>query len=272
MKNNLQGDPSNEDLTFENELLKLKLQAEFGMQTHGASPDLSPDFENMWLNNIYAFEAQLKDAKRIKIFDALGSPSFKKVDELTDEEASKALATLELLMTKRGIALDRCCDYDPRIIYRFITEELFQREMDDIRIPGMMWHFIYEEFHPNHDYDLRRYAERFIRNLLEFKWDPEFDTYCLADFVTINKKTFDKSAVTSMICEFQSGREFEIRKLDISEVSFNIEEKVGNVNGDIEYRDLSKHADDMLRGACNLSFLYTDPVWRVSRFTIPGCE
>jgi hypothetical protein len=270
MKNNLQSDPSNEDLKFENELLKLKLQAEFGMLEHGAAPELSPEVENMWLNNIYAFEAQFKNAKRIKVFDALGRPTIKNIEDLSDGEVSKALAELEVLMDKRGIELDRCCNYDDRIIYRFITEELFQCEMDDIEIPGMVCHFIYEEYYPNHDYDLRRHTERFIRNLLEIKWDPEFDTYCLADFVTIKKKSFNKSAAASLICEFQAGREFEIRKLDILDVSFNLNKKVGKVNANIEYRDLSKHPDEILRGACHVSFFYCEPVWRVSRFRLPG--
>jgi hypothetical protein len=270
MKNNLQSDPFNEDLKFENELLKLKLQAEFGMLEHGAAPELSPEVENLWLNNIYTFEAQFKNAKRIKVFDALGRPTFKNIEDLSDEEVSKALAELEMLMDKRGIELDRCCDYDDRIIYRFITKELFQCEMDDIEIPGMVCHFIYEEYYPNHDHDLRRHTEQFIRNLLEIKWDPEFDTYCLADSVTIKKKSFNKSAVASLICEFQAGREFEIRKLDILDVSFNLNKKVGKVNADIEYRDLSKHPDEILRGACNVSFFYCEPVWRVSRFRLPG--
>jgi hypothetical protein len=269
MKNNLQND-SHEELKFENELLKLKLQAEFGMQEHGAAPELSPEVENLWLNNIYAFEAQFKNAKRIKVFDALGRPIFKKTEELSDEELPKALSEIELLMDKRGVALDCCCDYDSRIIYRFITEELFQCEMDDIQIPGMICHFIYEEYHPNHDYDLRRYTDRFIRNLLETKWDPEFDVYSLANTVTVKKRSFDKSAFSKLICEFQLGREFEVRKLDILDVSFNIKKKVGQVNAQIEYRDLSKHPDDILRGACNVAFVYSEPVWRVSRFRLPG--
>jgi len=43
--------------------------------------------------------------------------------------------------------------YAPSVIYKFITEELFDHEMDDIMLPGFVHHFIYEEFHPNHEYD-----------------------------------------------------------------------------------------------------------------------
>jgi hypothetical protein len=271
MENNVQGNSSFSDmLKFENELLKLKLQAEFGMEPHGDVPDLSPEVENMWLNNIYAFEAQFKNAKRITVFDALGCPDFKKVDDLSDEEVSNALSNIRLLMDKRGVALDTCCQYEARTIYRFITDELFQCEMDDISIPGMVCHFIYEEYYPNHEYDLRGETEQFIRNLLERKWDPEFNIYSLADSVTLKGKSFNRNTITSLITDFQSGREFEIKKLDILGVTFDIIRKRGEVNGKIEYRDLRKHPDEIIRGVCEIRYIYDKPAWRVSRFKLPG--
>ena len=270
MKNNLQSDPSNEEMKFENELLKLKLQTEFGMQEHGAVPELSPQVENMWLNNIYAFEAQFKNAKRIKIYDALGRPPYEKVDGLSEEEVAKALAEIELRMDKRGIALDCCCDYDKRVIYQFITEELFECEMDDIEVPGMVCHFIYEEYHPNHEHDLKTQTEHFITNLLEMEWNPEYDIFLLSDSVTVKKRSFEKKAVSALILDFQSGRKFEVKQLDIQDVTFNLKKNVGSVNGTIEYRDLSKHEDQTIKGACSLSFIYDEPVWRISRFRIPG--
>lgn len=270
MNNNLQSDPSGEEIKFENELLKLKLQTEFGMLEHGVSSGLSPEVENMWLNNIYAFEAQFKNAKKVKVYDAIGRPAFKKVEDLSDEEVTKGLAEVELLMDKRGIALDCCCDYDNRIIYRFITEELFECEMDDISIPGMVCHFIYEEYHPNHDHDLRQDTERFMRNLLELEWNPEYDLYSLAETVKIKKRSFERKAASALIVEFQSGRKFEIKQFEIMEVSFNLEQKVGSVSANIEYRDLSKHEDEIVKGACSVSYIFDEPAWRVSRFRLPG--
>ena len=270
MNNNLRSDSSNEEIRFENELLKLKLQTEFGMQEHGVSPDLSSEVENMWLNNIYAFEAQFKNAKRIKVYDAIGRPGFKKVDELTDMEVLKALAEFELLMDKRGIVLDCCCAYPHRVIYKFITEELFECEMDDISIPGMVCHFIYEEYHPNHDYDLRQDTERFIRNLLEMEWNPEYDMYSLAETVRIKKRSFARKAVSALIVEFQAERKFEIKNFEIQDVSFDLEKKIGSVNANVEYHDLSKHEDEIVKGTCSVSYVFDEPVWRVSRFRLPG--
>src|SRR3990170_2446062 len=125
------------DLKFENELLKLKLEVEHGMTQEDTS-SLTPEIENRWLNQIYSFEQQYKDAKRIKVYDALARPVVKKLEELLPEEVPGALDKLLTLMEERGIALDCSCKYDEAIIYRFIIEELFNCEVDDISIPGMV--------------------------------------------------------------------------------------------------------------------------------------
>jgi hypothetical protein len=142
--------------------------------------------------------------------------------------------------------------------------------MDDISIPGMVCHFIYEEYHPNHEYDLRGETERLVRNILERKWDPEFNIYSLADTVTIKRRSFKRAAISSLILDFQAGREFEIKKLDILQVSFSLEKKTGKVNANLEYSEISKHPDQVLAGVCEVSFIYEEPVWRVSRFRLPG--
>lgn len=53
-------------------------------------------------------------------------------------------------------------DTDEREAYRFITEELLDEEIDDIQIPGMVTHFVYEEFHPNDREDAKMWAEEFL--------------------------------------------------------------------------------------------------------------
>lgn len=270
MKNNSQSNQSAQDLIkFENELLKIKLQVEFGMEQANTS-ELSPEIENTWLNNIYDFERQFKNAKRIKVFDALGRPEVKKLNQLSREDVPKALEHLTSLMEERGISLDCCCEYDDAVIYQFITEELFESEMDDICIKGMICHFVYEEFHPNHDYDLRQTTDFFIRNLLEKKWHPEFDLHSLAGTVTLRKKEYQNAAMSSIILAFQSKREFELDHLNILEVNFDVETGAASVKGDIGYFAKSKWKDHLLKGPYVLSFVLDCGRWLISGLHFPG--
>lgn len=269
MKNNPHNPSADQLIKFENELLKLKLEAEFGMQQQDTS-GLSPEVENVWLKNIYDFEAQFKNAKRIKVFDALGRPKTKKLDQLSGQDVSKALAYLTTLMEEKGIALDCCCQYDDSIIYRFITEELFECEMDDISIEGMVHHFLYEEFHPNHDYDLRLAAEQFVRNLLEKKWDPQFNAYSLSDTVTLKEKTYDDTAISSLILAFQSDREFEVEELNILQVSFDMVKNEGIVKSHLAYTARFQQQNHLFQGDYEVTFLYKHGLWLIRSFQFPG--
>jgi hypothetical protein len=157
-------------LKTENEEIKKKLTEEHGAffgGMGGEGMNLPPEIESMFLNNIMAFENAHKSASRVQLYDFLGQPSYRKVEELTDEEVTQELDRVMKLMSSKMIILDTLCEVDDRELYRFITEELFLEETEDVQIPGMISHYTYEEFHPNHEYDIRNHSTDFIRFYLD---------------------------------------------------------------------------------------------------------
>ena len=139
----------NQSTQEENELLKLKLSAEYGGQFSEKSTDLPEEVENQWLKQIKAFEEAHENVVYTTVHKKIGQPEFPKADDLSDDEVSTKLEEVQELLGQYSIALDVIGEYDDRVIYRFITEELFEHEMEDMDVPGMTNHFIYEEFHPN---------------------------------------------------------------------------------------------------------------------------
>ena len=146
---NFTNDPE-EDLRMENELLKLKMQAERGGVFVGGE-DIPPEIENDWLQNILRFEEEWEKRKTIKVYDFIGSPAFKRAHSISDNEVKTELQRLNDLMAYHNVFLNVLGKYEPTVIYKFLTEELFEHEMDDIRIPGWNQNFIYEEFYPNRE-------------------------------------------------------------------------------------------------------------------------
>ena len=149
-------------LRAENEFLKMKMMLEKGAEFHGgeSKEKLSPQLENLFLSNIMEFERQFEQQKLIKVFNKIGQPDqFKPVAELSDEEIDKAWQDLSDLLQQHGISLDACSpNVSKRELYRFTLEELFDYEISDMDIPGMIQGFIYDEFHPDHVYDNTRSA------------------------------------------------------------------------------------------------------------------
>lgn len=258
-------DPEDE-LKAENEVLKLKLELEHGMQ-QSESKDLSPAVENQWLNYIYNFEKISKEAPRLKVYDFIGRPDFIPIESLQENEAPDALDRLEELMDEKGVALSCICEYAPSVIYRFITVELFEYETNWIVMEGMVHNFIYEEFHPNHDYDIRRLVSEFVEALLTKKWNEQFDGMSLADTISFNDKVYNKPEMTAIITAFQDSHpNGSIETSQIEEVSFDIEKGTGLVKATLAYSDGRVGAT----GDCLFQVVMEDGYWNIASIEMPG--
>ncbi len=162
MNEKFESSDDEENLKNENEFLKMKLMLEQGAQFGTAQTDggLPPDIENQFLRNIMEFEKQSAERKMIKVFDKIERPNqFKPVNEIPDDEIENAWNGLDEYLKNYGIDLSVCSpNISDRELYRFTTEELFNHEMNDMNVRGMMSCFTYDEFYPDHKYDNTRYA------------------------------------------------------------------------------------------------------------------
>lgn len=141
-------DDEYENLRIENEILQMKLQAQFGGISNIGS-DLSVQEENRFLKQVLALEEQYGHATLKKVYEVIGSPAFIKSDALDEVMVSRELKRIEQLMKQHRIELGFLAPRNDRFKYRFITEELFEYEMEDIKVPGMINCFTYEAFHPD---------------------------------------------------------------------------------------------------------------------------
>jgi hypothetical protein len=148
---------TDQEMETENEFLKMKLMLEKGAEfgTCADGKDLPPGIENEFLKHIMEFEKQWEDAPMIKIYDKVGRPTeFKPVEAIDEENIGTAWQELSAYLREHGISLDACSpNITRRELYRFATQELFELEVEDIQIPGLMHGFIYDEFHPDPVYD-----------------------------------------------------------------------------------------------------------------------
>jgi hypothetical protein len=143
-------------------LKKKQMEEEFGAQF---SPDsnLPPEMEMEWLNNVEQFERQFNTAQKVSVWEFIGKPHFKKPGEIDPNNLSGELQRLTDCMDEHDVNLDTLCEVDDKELYRFITEELFIYEMDNIKIKGWKSCFIYEDFHPNAEDDIRSAFDYFFR-------------------------------------------------------------------------------------------------------------
>ena len=224
-----------ENLKNENEFLKMKLMLEQGakfgsMQTGG---NLPPEIENQFLKNIMAFEKQAAEQKTIKVFDKIKRPGqFKPVNEILDDAIENAWNELDNYLRNYNIELSVCSpNVSDRELYRFTTEELFNHEMIDMNVPGMMSCFTYDEFHPDHKYDNTRTATddciEIIFKKQPVEWMPHLrnENLRINDHYPLSEENFKE-----IINRFKEVYE-DIKVNEIKDVDCTIDEKTCQVKG-----------------------------------------
>lgn len=153
----------NEKLKAENEFLKMKMMLEHGAKfgTVDDEKELSAGVENQFLNYIMAFEKQAANPKYIKLYDKIEKPThFRPAKEISENQIENAYKELSDYINNYGIELTVCSpNILTRELYRFTLEELFEYNMNDMDIPGVVSSFIYDEFYPDHVYDNQRTVE-----------------------------------------------------------------------------------------------------------------
>jgi hypothetical protein len=249
-----------ERLRMENELKKAKLMLEHGASfsdTSGKSP-VHPLIENEFLNSIQAFEENYREAKPILLYDFIKRPEFSAVGSIPDSQINEELDKLIHILNENGIQIDTICDVEEREIYRFITEELFSHEIDNMRIPEMMTCFIYEDFHPNHEYDIRNLCNDGIKSFL----NKENDYYT-------NHFTEEAKGSTWYTDYRDAFGSFTLAHFEIIQLNFDKEKAYVRFNidftGTVEGGDDTQH----FSGEGTLELLNQYGYWYIQKITFP---
>jgi hypothetical protein len=263
-----------ENLHIENEILKLKMQAESNAFIV-TGKDIPPDIEHLFLKNVQEWEAAYKNVKPIKVYDYIQRPEYRAVVVLNDEEVALELERVTEIMKLNNVCLHVEGQYDPRIIYRFITEELFEYETDDMKMPGMIQNFTYEEFHPNPQLDIQRrtmdfFEDWFERKFNDYSWELN-DVLILPDGQTLSKE----EVLSKIQKVFDSYPLFSNVQFAFGETSFQFDETkdtgLGHSEGMVKYSAMMENGEVVLiEGPFKLYMSHECNWWNIFYFVFPG--
>lgn len=262
------------NLKMENQLLELKLKAEFGAETFSGG-DIPPYVENRFLKNVLEFENSYLKSEEAKICDILGNPRFKPEPELDDREVELYLEQVNDKLQKHNITVDFGGSYDNRTKFKFITEELFEECIFQTGIPGMMMHFIYEEFHPDHKIDLESKAQKFISAW--FEQDTDKLLWELADKVVLPEGSclIKEKVKEKLNSAFSLYALFFDCKHVIAEINFEVNDDAGRAfaEGVVSYNALMVNQEAIaVQGPFKLFFCLEYGWWDICYFVFPGFE
>ena len=270
-------DDPQESLRIENEVLKIKLKAQYGdafqmeMQT-----DLPPAIENQFLKSMMAFEDEYAHAEYTTVYERLDKPAYKRMEEMEAAEIPAALNKLMELLNEHGLALDFCDGpYPDEIIYRFVTEELFAKEIEKNPIEGMTSNFIYEEFHPNHRADIEKKTHTFLqkwvtRNFNEYS--TELSWHCITPG---GKKLSREDLIGKMNIFFDAFVQFKDDGYNIDEINFELRDEgehgMGFAEGMLKFDAVIEDGEVIhYEGPYKLYLQLEHDRWSIFYFVLPG--
>lgn len=269
-------DPA-ENMRMENEFIKLKLKAQYGDAFHmGGNEGLPPEIENQFLKNMMAFEDAHANASFISVYESIGKPDYRPANELTDIEISSELERLTSILDDHNMALDICDGpYPDRLIYAFITEELFTEETESTGVEGMRQHFIYEEFHPNHKAEITKRTHQFLKHWFTCNFD-EYATELSGQIVIPDGRQMNKEeAIDKMRLFFDAFQGFKNDDYTIDAVSFEINPEtflgLGFAEGMLKYDALLEKGEMIhYQGPYKFYMQMEDNYWDIFCFILPG--
>jgi len=264
------------NLRIENEILQMKLRAEFGGYCRTSSR-ISPELENEFLKRVLEFERRFQNVGFVSLAQLIGNPPIKKAEELSDQAIVIELERIRALLHARQIVVSFCRKRDARFQYKFITEELLQQETENMVIPGLIKYFVYEDFHPDHEITIR---DRTINMLVNFfdRCPEMMEIYLSNQYIQPEGTVIDRREQLKRLRQWMSSfRRFEDCGYNISKISYMLKpnEKpitaMGHSEGRIKYTAISRDgAKQLIEGAFKFYFTCEGNWWSSFFFYLPG--
>ncbi len=130
-----------------NDAKRKELEARFGAQfVRVGKGRLPPEIEGEFLDYIAEFHHQLQNAEEVPVRQFIGFPEVRAVADLPESEVESEIERLLDHLNRNEIFVDFPDHVEAPEAYRFLVEELLDAKITDIRIPGMRFHFLYDEF------------------------------------------------------------------------------------------------------------------------------
>ncbi len=273
------GNDPEEEMRLENDIMKLKLQAEFGAEFGETSEDVPAQLEQEFLQHVYDFEKAWENQEATTVAKLIDHPAFTPYEKLSEDERDAAWQSVLEKYNRKGISVDFTNEYPLEIKYRFATEELPQHETMFVNMPGMMLGFIYEEFHPNHASDMEEKAKAFLEG-----WFEKNAEKCLqvdsSEFILENGLILSKEDFSKKLSQlFESFERFEDCDFFIAETSYDKQEMekgddtfaLGYVEGAVRWKGVLENGEVVpFAGPFKFYLECRDGCWTIMYFVMPG--
>jgi len=111
--------------------------------------ELDVEDDEEFIHQVEEFKKEHSKSKLAKVYEYIGSPKFIELKKLSKNDIKDELRKLIVALDKKNIIVHSHGDPDDREKYRFITEEIFNEDIEVKKNQNIT--FVYEDYHPEMD-------------------------------------------------------------------------------------------------------------------------
>lgn len=260
---------SRNELIIENEILMMKLSAEFGAKIYLPDSRTDPGMENRFLKMVYGYEKRSSDGSRQTLLERLGNPDLSDYIVADKNDYDQLWLGLKSFLCLHKIVIDHHPWISPKQLFEFVTEELFSIEANFPDDENCVVHFDYDEFHDDPSQELRQLAHWFVNYLAN---DLDVADQCgLYSRVRTSSGMIIgyKEAARVIDLSFSEFVSRQLLTLNIEDIV--IDDNKAEITIDVSYEAEMKDGEKLrISGQGWLHCVYSDDNWWVYEFRFPG--
>ncbi|MCE9539923.1 MAG: hypothetical protein K8R85_11995 [Bacteroidetes bacterium] len=214
-------------------------------------------------------EDPFKNIPKISVYDFIGRPAFKLVNEMSDKEIKSGVKILMDLLYNKRLDIGSVFEIGAKELYRFITEEIFKTEISDIVLEGLRV-FAYDNYHPNNEFGIEWNCNDFFGRLLDEKMNFKYLTIASEFYAkdgVINKEVTIKKidSIRKIFSSFELNHYFKINSMEINN-------DTADVNFELCYSAIIADSNKKrtFSGFGNFQLKHEDNDWNICKVDMPG--
>ena len=256
-----------------NERKRKDLEEKYGARFSFSESDAPPEIIGEWLDTVEEFERQFQGAGKTTVRAYAGNPDCPPPSALSPLEIPRELRRLIDHLGAHAVAVHFDRTVSQAEAYRFIVEELFDMEIDDVRIAGMTHSFAYEDFHPDAEACATMFAGHFLYALFGKDSDGCIQRTDRDELYSSSGRPVSQAEMRRSIETFEGGIA-AFTGSDVSEKECAVRGDYATVRFAVSWTGLQAGTLQSLSasGEATLTMKRAGIVWNVVRVVCPGWE
>ncbi len=270
-----------EHLKIENEILKIKLKVQYGdgFQMFGDGKDIPPSVENQFLKSMLQFEENFANAEFVTIKEKLGNQQYNIIQNGTKLEYETAVNTFLEQLRVHNIDMEflyKPINYEK--VYSFLIGDFLHKEIEKNMPEEAFCNFIYEEFFPNYEEDLKSLTHQIIMAWVTKNIEPIKDNIDKELLDTKGNRYTEEQVVGKINNFFEAFDHFANDGFTIDDIGFKLDDEndedtlgMGHAEGAVKFDAVLENGEIIhYKDAYKIYYTYKHGYWYIMSFILPG--